>query len=103
MPGTTVAVLGTGTMGAAIARNLAGAGFAVRVWNRTAAKAELLAAEGAVVCDTPAVAARGADFVLTANVDLAVARAVHEKMAEAVELGHGDEDMAATYFASAPA
>jgi 3-hydroxyisobutyrate dehydrogenase len=52
-------------------------------------------------------AAKDAGLVLDAgrlaNVELALARAVRGKMAEAVELGHGDEDMAATYFASAPA
>jgi 3-hydroxyisobutyrate dehydrogenase len=40
---TTVAVLGTGHMGAPMARNLARAGHEVRVWNRTRAKAEPLA------------------------------------------------------------
>lgn len=34
-----VAVLGTGTMGAPMVRNLLHAGFGVRVWNRTMAKA----------------------------------------------------------------
>ena len=38
----TVAVLGTGTMGAPIARNLIRAGFEVRVWNRTPDKAAAL-------------------------------------------------------------
>ena len=41
-----VAVLGTGTMGAPMARNLLHAGFGVRVWNRTTAKAAALAADG---------------------------------------------------------
>ena len=40
-------MLGTGTMGAPIARNLLRAGFEVRVWNRTPAKAAGLAADGA--------------------------------------------------------
>ena len=35
----TVAVLGTGIMGAAMARNLLAAGMEVRVWNRTREKA----------------------------------------------------------------
>ena len=39
----TVAVLGAGgTMGFAMARNIARAGIAVRAWNRTRAKAEPL-------------------------------------------------------------
>lgn len=61
----SIAVLGTGIMGAPMARNLARAGFAVRVWNRTREKAERLAADGATVGDTPAAAATDADFVLT--------------------------------------
>jgi 3-hydroxyisobutyrate dehydrogenase len=61
----TVSVLGTGIMGAAMARNLARAGHTVRAWNRTRAKAEPLAADGAHVADTPAEAVRGADVVLT--------------------------------------
>lgn len=61
----TVAALGTGIMGAPMARNLLRAGFPVRVWNRTRDKAEPLAADGAVVCDEPAEAAAGAEVVLT--------------------------------------
>lgn len=38
-----ITVLGTGIMGAALAKNLAAAGFAVTVWNRTAASADRLA------------------------------------------------------------
>ena len=51
---TTVAVLGTGIMGAGMARNLVSAGHDVRVWNRTRDKAEPLAADGAHVAATPA-------------------------------------------------
>ncbi|WP_406131975.1 NAD(P)-dependent oxidoreductase [Streptomyces anthocyanicus] len=61
----TVSVLGTGIMGAAMARNLARAGHAVRVWNRSRAKAEPLAADGAHVAGSPEEAVRGADVVLT--------------------------------------
>jgi 3-hydroxyisobutyrate dehydrogenase len=60
-----IAVLGTGIMGAPIARNLARAGFDVRAWNRTRSKAEPLAGDGVTVADTANDAARGADFVLT--------------------------------------
>jgi 3-hydroxyisobutyrate dehydrogenase len=60
-----IAVLGTGLMGAPIAANLAAAGHEVRVWNRTRAKAEPLAAQGAVVADTPAEAVDGVEIVLT--------------------------------------
>ncbi|KOT89158.1 3-hydroxyisobutyrate dehydrogenase [Streptomyces sp. NRRL F-5755] len=66
---TSVAVLGTGIMGSAMARNLAAAGLAVRAWNRTRAKAEPLAADGVRVVDTPAEAVDGADAVLTVLLD----------------------------------
>ena len=65
----TIAVLGTGIMGAAMARNLLAAGMEVRVWNRTREKAEPLADEGARVADTPAEATEGAGFVLTMLAD----------------------------------
>ncbi|MGW2649647.1 NAD(P)-dependent oxidoreductase [Streptomyces sp. NPDC001393] len=61
----TVSVLGTGIMGAAMARNLCRAGLEVRAWNRTREKAEPLAADGARIAGTPAEAVAGADVVLT--------------------------------------
>src|SRR3954465_14383110 len=64
-----VAVLGTGIMGSAIARNLLGAGLDVTAWNRTREKAESLAADGAKIADTPAEAATGSDVVLTMLTD----------------------------------
>ncbi|MGQ4385265.1 NAD(P)-dependent oxidoreductase [Streptomyces sp. SAS_270] len=69
----TVSVLGTGIMGAAMARNLARAGHTVRAWNRTRSKAEPLTADGVQVADTPAEAVRGADVVLTVLHDGAAA------------------------------
>lgn len=66
---TTVAVLGTGIMGAPMARNLLVAGFNVRVWNRSADKARPLADDGATVCGTPREAADGADIVVTMLAD----------------------------------
>jgi len=66
---TSVAVLGTGIMGAAMARNLLKAGIEVRAWNRSREKAELLAGDGATVADSPAEAANGADFLLTMLAD----------------------------------
>ncbi|MFF5103830.1 NAD(P)-dependent oxidoreductase [Streptomyces sp. NPDC000134] len=60
-----VSVLGTGIMGAAMARNLARAGHTVHAWNRSRAKAEPLAADGVRVAGTPADAVRAADVVLT--------------------------------------
>lgn len=72
----TVAFLGTGLMGAPMARNLLGAGFALRVWNRSPAKAEALAKDGAQVCETPAIAVAGADFVITMLSDGAATGAI---------------------------
>lgn len=62
---TIVAVLGTGLIGSPVARNLAAAGFAVRAWNRTRAKAEPLAAHGIQVTDTAQDAVAGARIVVT--------------------------------------
>ncbi|MEV7180556.1 NAD(P)-dependent oxidoreductase [Kitasatospora sp. NPDC093679] len=69
MSRTAVAVLGTGIMGAGMARSLCRAGLDVRVWNRTRSAAEPLAAAGAVVAGTPAEAVRGADVVITMLTD----------------------------------
>jgi 3-hydroxyisobutyrate dehydrogenase len=60
----TVALLGTGTMGGPMARNIADAGITVRVWNRSREKAEALA-DVATVSDTVADAVDGADVVIT--------------------------------------
>jgi 3-hydroxyisobutyrate dehydrogenase len=65
----TVAVLGTGIMGSAIARRLLAAGFAVRAWNRTRERAEPLAEAGADLAASPADAADQADFVLSMLTD----------------------------------
>jgi 3-hydroxyisobutyrate dehydrogenase len=59
-----VAVLGTGIMGAGMARSLLRAGHDVRVWNRTVARAQPLAEDGATVAGTPAGAVEGAEVVL---------------------------------------
>ena len=67
----TVALLGTGMMGAGMARNIAAAGIPLRVWNRTRAKAEPLAGAGVTVADTAAEAVRGADVVITMLFDTA--------------------------------
>jgi 3-hydroxyisobutyrate dehydrogenase len=67
--GTKVAVLGTGIMGAAMARNLLSDGMEVRAWNRSREKSEPLKEDGAEVAESPADAARGADFLLTMLAD----------------------------------
>ncbi len=78
---TTVAVLGTGVMGAPVARNLANRGFDVRVWNRTRDKAAPLAAERILVADDVAAAVSDADVVITMLFDGA---AVASTMSEAL-------------------
>jgi 3-hydroxyisobutyrate dehydrogenase len=82
-----VAVLGTGIMGAPMARNLLKAGFQVRVWNRTPDKARVLAAEGADLAETPADAVREAAFVITMLTDAAAVLAVMGQAADSVPDG----------------
>ncbi len=81
MSDTKVAVLGTGIMGAAMARNLTAAGMDVRVWNRSREKAEPLAKAGATVADTPTGAADGAEFLVTM---LSEAGAIEEALSDGV-------------------
>ncbi|MER6959772.1 MULTISPECIES: NAD(P)-dependent oxidoreductase [unclassified Streptomyces] len=83
----TVSVLGTGIMGAAMARNLARAGHTVRAWNRSRAKAEPLTADGAHVVDTPAQAVEGADVVLTMLYDGPATLDVMREAAPALRAG----------------
>lgn len=65
-----VAFLGLGIMGQAMARNLLRGGFELTVWNRTAAKAEGLRAEGARVARSPSDAvAHGVDAVMLCVTD----------------------------------
>ncbi len=60
-----IAVIGMGTMGSPMARNLLKAGHSVVVNNRTREREEPLVADGATRADTPAAAASGAEVVLT--------------------------------------
>jgi 3-hydroxyisobutyrate dehydrogenase len=66
---TTVAVLGTGRMGDAIAHKLLTEGFAVHVWNRTRERAAAVVAAGAVAAHTPFDAVAEADLVVTMLTD----------------------------------
>lgn len=61
----SIALLGTGTMGGGMAANLLNAGFPLTVYNRTRAKAEPFAAQGARIADTPAAAVKGAQLILS--------------------------------------
>ena len=60
-----VGFVGLGTMGAAMARNIAMAGFPLTVWNRTPNRATALREVGATAAKTPADVARGSDVVVT--------------------------------------
>lgn len=60
-----IAILGLGTMGMGMARNLLKAGFAVSAYNRTPAKAAPLGTLGADIAGTPADAAHDADIVIS--------------------------------------
>ena len=82
-----IAFLGTGIMGAPMARNLLKAAFRVRVWNRTPDKARVLAAEGADLAETPADAVREAAFVITMLIDGAAVLAVMGQAADSVPDG----------------
>ncbi len=64
-----IAFLGTGTMGAPMARNLAKAGHEVAAWNRTADKAAPLADDGIRVAATPGEAGEGAEVLVTMLTD----------------------------------
>ncbi len=75
-----VAVLGTGAMGEGMARSLLRAGHQVTVWNRTPARAQPLAADGATVAPSPGAAVDGAEVLLTMLFD---ADAVLDVLAQA--------------------
>jgi 3-hydroxyisobutyrate dehydrogenase len=60
-----VGFVGTGIMGAPMARSALKAGFAVTVTNRTPARAEPLAKDGATVVKTPREVAERSDIVVT--------------------------------------
>lgn len=62
--GPRVAVLGTGIMGAAMARNLLAAGLPTTIWDRSGAPAGLVGA-GAIAASSAEAAVRDADVVIT--------------------------------------
>jgi 3-hydroxyisobutyrate dehydrogenase len=76
-----VAVLGLGIMGSGMARGLVSKGFDVSVWNRNAARAAPIVAEGARQGTSPADTVR--------DVDLALAMLADDDASRAVWLGAG--------------
>lgn len=59
-----VTFLGLGTMGAAMAANLARAGFPVTAWNRTRGRAPELAELGVTIAASPSAAAAAAEIIV---------------------------------------
>lgn len=76
-----VTVLGLGRMGSALAAALLAAGHPTTVWNRTPAKAEALAAGGAVHAETVAGAVTASDLVLVCVWDYDAVRALLDPVA----------------------
>src|SRR5205085_1464166 len=62
---TKISFLGTGTMGLPMCSNLLGAGFELRVWNRSPERARPLSAQGADVAEELGQAADGASVAIT--------------------------------------
>lgn len=76
-----IAFFGTGLMGSGFVRRLLATGVEVNVWNRSAAKARALEADGARAYDDPAAALMGADRVHLSLSDDASVDAVLEPLA----------------------
>jgi 3-hydroxyisobutyrate dehydrogenase len=61
----TIALFGTGLMGAPVAQRLLDAGYKVVVWNRSPQKLVPLVEKGALAAETPAQAVQSADVLIT--------------------------------------
>lgn len=83
----TIAVLGIGIMGAAVARNLRRKGFAVHAWNRTQQRAQALLAEDIQMFDQAAEAVRGAQVIITLNKDGPAVLQAMQQAADGLEDG----------------
>jgi 3-hydroxyisobutyrate dehydrogenase len=79
-----IAFLGTGLMGSGFVRRLRATGHEVNVWNRSAAKARALEAEGARAFDDAAAALGGAERIHLSLSDDASVDAVLEPIAAAI-------------------
>lgn len=102
----SIAVVGTGRMGSALARALLAEGHRTTVWNRTRDKAEPLAALGAVIASSVLDAVSAAeiiivnvsDYAATADIlrDAAVASAIRGKLIVELTSGtpHGAREVA---------
>lgn len=79
-----IAFFGTGLMGSGFVRRMRAQGHEVNVWNRSAAKARALEADGARAFDDPAAALAGAERLHLSLADDASVDAVLEPLAGAV-------------------
>ena len=79
-----IAFFGTGLMGSAFVRRLRANGHDVNVWNRSAAKARALEADGAKAFDDPAAALAGAERIHLSLSDDASVDAVLEPIAASI-------------------
>ena len=77
----TIGFIGTGIMGSAMAGHLLEAGYNLKVYNRTKAKAAALLERGAIWCETPALCVKGAEAVISI--------VGYPKDVEAIYLGEG--------------
>jgi 3-hydroxyisobutyrate dehydrogenase len=83
-PALTVGFLGTGLMGAPMARNIAREGLTVRAWNRTIERARPLERDGATVVERAEDAVDGADVAVTMLADADATLAVAETILPAL-------------------
>ncbi len=88
-----IAWIGTGIMGAPMARRLLGAGHRVRVFNRSAEKARALAADGAIVAADAAACVAGAELVFVMVPDTPDVEATIAKIESALKRGQLVVDM----------
>ncbi|KAG0553391.1 hypothetical protein M758_12G008600 [Ceratodon purpureus] len=94
--GMDVGFLGLGIMGIAMARNLLKRGFKVTVWNRSPAKCEELAKEGASIGSSPADVVKKCPITIAMLADPSVALSVAlgpDGVVEGISPGKGYVDM----------
>jgi L-threonate 2-dehydrogenase len=87
MPNKTVAVIGLGIMGGAIARNLLAKGFAVRGFDIDEGRRDTLAAAGLAPAGSAAEAAEGAEVALTSLPSAAALEATAANLASKPQAG----------------
>jgi 3-hydroxyisobutyrate dehydrogenase len=88
-----IAWIGTGIMGAPMARRLLKEGHKVSVYNRSAEKAQRLAADGATVVSDPAHAAQGAEMIFIMVPDTPDVEATLSRIRPALKKGQVVIDM----------